>query len=69
MAKKNKKLIKAREEKGISQFEAAKAIGIAPSMYTMLETGDRRGSDETKIKVANFFGLSVGYLFFNEDIT
>lgn len=69
MTVKNSRLISAREKLGISQVEAAKGIGITPGMYAMLETGDRKGSDQTKVKVSNFFDLPVGYLFFGVDIT
>lgn len=65
----NKNLINARKKLGLSQIEAAKEIGIGPSMLAMLETGDRKGSDTTKIKVANFYGLPIEYLFFTQKIT
>lgn len=67
--KRNKRLAQAREKKGISQVEAAKGIGITPGMYAMLETGDRKGSDETKRKVSNFYELPIEYLFFGGEIT
>lgn len=69
MSKKNTRLISARKKLGISQVKAAEGIGITPSMYAMLETGDRKGSDETKQKISKFFSLPVGYLFFGDSLT
>lgn len=69
MTNRNKRLVAERERLGVSQSEAAKGIGITPGMYAMLETGDRKGSDETKRKVANYFGVSIEYLFFGGNFT
>lgn len=58
-----------RIDKGLSQLEAAKQIGISQSMLAMLETGQRGGGDLTKIKVAKFYNKSVEALFFAPLIT
>lgn len=60
----NKTLIKLRIDCGLKQEEAAEKIGISQSMLSSLEQGTRSGSDATKIKVANFYGKSVEYIFF-----
>lgn len=60
----NKVLIDLRHEKGESQAQAAKNIGISQSMLAMLEAGYRKGSDDTKIKIANYYDKSVGTIFF-----
>ena len=65
----NKKLIKLRIDRGLNQKEAAKEIGISQSMLSSLEQGIRSGSDETKIKIANFYGKSVESIFFANKIT
>lgn len=65
----NKTLIKLRNERGLSQERAAKEIGISQSMLSFLERGTRLGSDATKIKLANFYGKSVEYIFFANAIT
>lgn len=57
------KLIEVRKSRGESQEQAAKGIGIAQSMLAMMESGDRRGSDATKTKVAKYYGITVGALF------
>lgn len=60
----NKNLIRLRQSKGESQTEAAKNIGISQSMLAMLEAGYRRGGDETKAKIANYYGETVDEIFF-----
>ena len=63
------KLRELRLKKGLSQKEAAKRIGISQSMLAMIESGERRGSDDTKVKIATFYKKSVGSLFFAKSIT
>lgn len=65
----NKTLIKLRKDKGLSQYTAAEEIGISQSMLAMLEAGYRKGSDSTKIMIANYYGKSVESIFFNDEIT
>lgn len=62
-------ILKERLKRGLSQSKAAEGIGIGQSMLSMLESGKREGSNETKKKVAKFYNKSVGYLFFDDDIT
>ncbi len=57
-------LKKIRLEKGLTQQEVADKTNISISMLAMMENGYRRGSDETKIKLANFYKRSVESLFF-----
>lgn len=63
----NKALIELRHKKGESQSQAAKNIGISQSMLAMLEAGYRKGSDETKIKIADYYNQPVGKIFFTVD--
>ena len=62
-------LKKEREALMLTQEEAAKSIGISLSLLQKMEQGLRAGNDATKIKVAKFYGKSVGYIFFNDEIT
>ena len=57
-------LKKIRLEKGLTQQEVADKTNISISMLAMMENGYRRGSDETKIKLANFYKKSVESFFF-----
>ena len=60
------KLKKLRQDRGFSQKEVAEKLGMSPSMLAMMEGGYRRGGDETKVKLAKFYGESVDSLFFEE---
>lgn len=59
------KLIALRGDK--TQAEVAAAVGISTSALTMYETGHRVPRDEIKIALARYFGVSVGYLFFDQE--
>lgn len=45
--------------------EVAKAVGISLSAMAMYENGYRIPRDETKIKLADYYGVSVEQIFFN----
>lgn len=62
-------LVDERRELGLTQQEAARRIGITQSMLAMLENGTRKGTDETKVKVAKFYNKSIDSLFFDNLIT
>lgn len=56
------------EEKGISGYRLCKDIGIQPSILTDLKSGRKKGlSAEIANKIADYFGVSVGYLLGTED--
>lgn len=61
------RLVAARGEK--SRGEVAKAVGISESAVSMYETGARIPRDEIKVKLADYFGVSVQALFFDGDVT
>lgn len=58
------KLRLLRKKKGISQAQAAKAIGITTSYYGMIELGIRNPRLELAIKLAKYFNSSVEEIFF-----
>lgn len=47
-----------------SQQSVADAVGITKSALSMYERDERRPRDEVKIRLADFFGVSVAELFF-----
>lgn len=53
-----------RERKKLTQTAISKALGVNPSTYNAWETGQNIPRDEMKVKIADFYGLSVGYIFF-----
>lgn len=60
--KDNLKLL--RERKGLTQTAVSKALGVGVTTYNAWETGQNIPRDEMKVKIAEFYGLSVGYIFF-----
>lgn len=57
--------LRSKRKKTIA--EVANALGIAPSTLTAYELGDRTPRDEIKVKIANYYGRSVGSIFFNQN--
>ena len=56
------KLRKLRGKK--SKREVAAAIGVSESSYIKYERDERSPSDQVKQKIANYFGRTVGFIFF-----
>lgn len=61
-----KRLVEARGER--SQAEVANSLGIGISSLCMYETGERIPRDEIKERIAKYYGLTVGFLFFGEKV-
>lgn len=51
-----------REELGLTQIAFAKILNISNSTLSQYENGDRVPSDATKIKIADYFDVSLDYL-------
>lgn len=60
-------LTKLRKAHNLSQKELADKLGLSQPMIAMMEAGERRGGDETKLKVAKFFGKTVDEIFFTKN--
>lgn len=55
------------EERGITGYRMCKDVGIQPSIMTDLKMGRRSGlKADTAQKIADYFGVSVGYLLGTE---
>lgn len=52
-----------------TQQEIANATGVTVSAIGMYERGERIPRDEVKIRLAGFFGKSVGEIFFASNDT
>ena len=61
----SEKLIELRGAK--TQDVAAHEIGISTSALSMYECGERIPRDEIKIKIAKYYGVTVGEIFFEEE--
>lgn len=55
-----------RTSRNLTQKEMAKAVNLSKSAWAMYERGDRTPRDETKIRIADFFGMTVQSIFFSE---
>ena len=53
---------KLRLDKDITQKELGLKIGAAESTVSLYESGKRQPDNETLIRIADFFGVSVDYL-------
>ncbi|MGH0800783.1 helix-turn-helix transcriptional regulator [Bacillus cereus] len=60
-----KNLINLRNKK--SREEVARAVGISVSTLQMYENGQRIPRDNIKIKLANFYGVTVQKIFFESE--
>lgn len=58
------KLIRLRGKR--TQEEVAKALGISHSSLAMYESGKRIPRDPIKLRIAEFYGRSIPYIFFNK---
>lgn len=47
--------------------EVAQALGITRQAYWLYEAGERMPSDEMKVKIAEYFNVSVNMLFFTSE--
>lgn len=62
-----KRLIELRGSR--TQEEIARDNGISVSAIGMYERGERIPRDEIKIRLAKYYGVSVGQIFFDSDDT
>ncbi len=57
-----------RTEKGITQEELAKTLGIAKSTIAMWETGDRTPTKNAYEAIADLFNVDIDYLYGRSDV-
>ncbi len=57
-----RKLVELRGDK--TRVEVAKAVGISISALTMYEIGERVPRDSIKVRLAQYYGVSVEELFY-----
>lgn len=48
-----------------TQSEVAEAIGISESAYSMYERGERTPRDLIKTRIAEYYNVSVEFIFFS----
>lgn len=59
------KLVALRENR--SQKEVAEAINVSQSALSMYEKDERVPRDEIKVRLSNYYGVSVQALFFTNE--
>lgn len=61
------RLQELRKERGLSHQKMADILGIVKAAYGFYEQGRNYPNTETIIKIADFFGVSLDYLFGRTD--
>ena len=56
-----------RENNGLTQLELSKQLNVSNTTLSQYESGQRIPSDDIKIKIAEFFKVSVDYLLGQAD--
>lgn len=60
-------LIELRGDK--TRAEVASALGLSVSTIAMYENGERIPRDETKMRIADYYGKSVEEIFFCKELS
>ncbi|MBS5927203.1 MAG: helix-turn-helix transcriptional regulator [Clostridium sp.] len=61
------KIKKLRKERHITQSELANAIGLSRSSIGMIESNKQGTGNDSLIKIADFFNVTVDYLLSEDD--
>lgn len=61
------RLVELRKKKNLTQEQVSNAIGVARTTYAMYEQGRREMDYELLIKLADFYNVSLDYLFGRTD--
>ena len=54
--------VRFRDEKGVTDYEVAKATGIAPSVISEWKSGKYKLKVDKLIKIAAYFGVTIDEL-------
>ena len=57
------RLKELRQEKGITQIKLAMDLGLNQNTVSRYETGEREADCKTLIMLADYFNVSIDYLF------
>lgn len=61
-----KRLVKLRTDKGLSQYDLARELGLSRGQISNYELGTRHPDYETLAKIAAYFEVSTDYLLGND---
>ena len=62
------RLKELRKSKKLTQTELGKILGVGKTTISMYETNNSTPNDEIKLKIAEYFNVSVDYLLGKTDI-
>ena len=65
----SKNIVDLRRKEGITQEQLANALNISPQAVSKWETNVSQPDTQTLPLIAEYFGVSVDYLFYGQDIT
>ncbi|MDU2670623.1 MAG: helix-turn-helix transcriptional regulator [Clostridium sp.] len=68
MATLSDRIKQLRKEKNLTQPELGKIIGMGKTTVSMYETGNSTPGDDIKLKMAEYFNVSIDYLMGISDI-
>lgn len=62
-----KKLLELRKERGLTQAELARLLGVAQQSVAQWEKGKNLPGNVSRIKIYDFFGVSASFLYADDD--
>lgn len=65
----SKNITDLRKKKGITQEQLAVALSISPQAVSKWETNTSQPDTQTLPLIADYFGVSIDYLFYGQDIS
>lgn len=65
----SKNITDLRKKKGITQEQLALALNISPQAISKWETNTSQPDTQTLPLIADYFGVSIDYLFYGQDIS
>ena len=65
----NHRLIALRKQCNLTQEQLGAKVGMSQAMVARIESGDRDPGKRYKINLAEFFGVTVEYLFYEQFYT
>ncbi len=58
----SKKICALRKARGVTQTEAAQAVGVALRQYQRFEKGEQKPGFDNLLKIADYYKVSVDWL-------
>lgn len=65
----SERLKELRKQRGLSQYDLAKKLGVSKSTISMIEVGSRQPSIEMMEMLCDYFNVSMDFLRGKEDVS